>query len=133
MKTTGFTIIQITIVLIIILLFIMLSFLITIKIFSDSKKILSKEQIDLIEYVTSVWVTDNEELFTKKGECYYITVGSLKYYGLMNNDIFDYSTIKEIKDLKIKISVTESFYGKPVKFIEVNPDNESIKGCYSIY
>lgn len=132
MNKKGFTLVELLAVIVILALLALLTSTAVTKLVKDAKEDLSETQIQLIKSAADTWIADNLNNLPSSGDCGYLTLEDLKYYGLLDNTILDPKNSEEIpNDLKIKITTHASAYGNPVTNAEVNP--ESIEGCSQIY
>lgn len=132
MNKKGFTLVELLAVIVILALLALLTSTAVTKLVKDAKEDLSETQIQLIKSAADTWIADNLNNLPSSGDCGYLTLEDLKYYGLLDNTILDPKNSEEISnDLKIKITTTASAYGNPVTNAEVNP--ESIEECSQIY
>lgn len=128
----GFTLIELLAVIVIVALISLLSIISISKIVSKSKADLYDSQLIMIEKAAKSWGSENISKLPDAGECLYLTLGSLKTYGALSDNIIDPKTNTKIPDaLKIKISSTLNQYNNLVINYEV--DAQNVDGCRYIY
>ena len=128
----GFTLMELLAVIIIIALISLLSIVGVSKVVSKSKTDLYNNQLSMIEKAARSWGSENIDKLPDAGDCLYLTLGSLKIYGLLDDNVIDPRTNDKIPDtLKIKVSSTLNDYNKLVISYEV--DSDDIESCKYIY
>ena len=128
----GFTLIELLAVIIIISLIGLLSIVSIGKIVGNSKEDLYQSQIILIEKAARSWGAENIDKLPDAGECIYLTLGSLKAYGLLSDNIIDPRDNSKLDDnMKIKISTTANTYGNLVIDYETNVTD--VTNCRFMY
>ena len=132
MNKKGFTLVELLAVIIILSLLALITSTSITKIVKESRTDLYNNQLLAIQKAAESWGADNLDLLPDADECKYITLGALKNYGIIDNDINDPRTNQEFSDdLKIKITSSSSIYGSLVTLYEVNPND--ITGCSNVY
>lgn len=128
----GFTLMELLAVIVIIALISLISIIGVSNIVSKSKTDLYNGQLTLIEKAAKSWAAENIDKLPKGNECLYLTLGSLKTYGIMDDNIIDPRNNNPIPDtMKIKISGELNSYDKLVINYEV--DSDDIDNCKYIY
>ena len=97
----GFTLIELLAVIIIISLIGLLSIIGVASILNKSKNDLYQEQIKMIEKAARDWGTENIDKLPDKDECIYLTLGNLKTYGLLGENVLDLRSNEKISDSTI--------------------------------
>ena len=128
MKTSGFTLIELLAVIVILSLLALLASTSVTKLIKESKDDIYNIQLNSIKEAAETWGADNLLNLPSAGECKYLTVGELKEYGLLDENLTDSRNSTAISDdLKIKIMATQSKYGTNVTTYEVDP--QSVNEC----
>ncbi len=125
----GFTLVELLAVIVILSLLALLTSTAVAKILSNAKSDLSNVQTKLLESAAKSWAAEYmNELPSNDGQCKYLMVKDLIENGLIDSNVVDPSTSKNIPDdLKIKITSKIGKYGNVLLTYEVNPDNTT--GC----
>ena len=128
----GFTLMELLAVIVIIALISLLSIIGVSNIVSKSKEDLYNNQLVLIEKAARNWGAENIDKLPNDDECLYLTLGSLKIYGLLDDNILDPRTNDKIPDtMKIKVSGELNNFDKLVINYEV--DSDDLDNCKYIY
>lgn len=128
----GFTLMELLAVIVIIALISLLSIIGVSNIVYKSKDDLYNNQLVLIEKAARNWGAENIDKLPNEDECLYLTLSSLKIYGLLDDNILDPRTNDKIPDtMKIKISGELNTYDKLVINYEVDADD--LDNCKYIY
>ncbi len=131
MGNKGFTLTELLAVILILSLLSIITSATIINVVNNSKKEISEVQMDLIKSSIELWESDNKDQMPNDGECKYITLKTLKDYGILDQNIVDAMTNKQIdSNLKIKITSHKNDIGNLVSSYEVNP--QILYGCVSI-
>ena len=132
MNNKGFTLVElIAVITILALLAVLVSTSVT-KVVRDSKSDLYDTQIELIKSAAEAWGADNLNKLPEDGTCKYLTLETLKEYGLIESDIKNPKTNKPFSDeLKIKISSNITAYGNSK--LEYEVDSKNISSCENVY
>ena len=109
MNKKGFTLIELLAVIIILSLISIIATISVANIVSNSKTELSVAQKKIIKIAAESWASDNIKLLPAKDECIYLTLKDLKDEGLLDTDLKDLKTKKNLSnDLKVKITQNSS-------------------------
>ena len=128
MNKKGFTLVELLATIIILGLLALLASTSVTKVLKESKGDLYTAQIKLVESAAEAWGAENIDKLPDDNECKYLTIKNLQDYGLIDKDLKNPKTNKEIdNNIKIKISSSKTGYGNSRTDYEVNPDN--IEGC----
>ena len=128
MNKKGFTLVELLATIIILGLLALLASTSVTKVIKESKGDLYTTQIKLVESAAEAWGAENIDKLPDDNECKYLTIKNLQDYGLIDKDLKNPKTNKEIdNNIKIKISSSKTGYGNSRTDYEVNPDN--IEGC----
>lgn len=134
MNNKGFTLIELLAVIIILSLLAILTSTAVTKVLKDSKEDLSNTQFSAIKSAAEIWGSENISKLPENGECKYLTLKDLKEYGIMNNNVIDPNTEKEISDnLKIKITASIGKKGNLITVYEIVEEGETLVDCLPIY
>ncbi len=126
----GFTLVELLAVIVILSLLALLTSTAITKLLSDAKGDLSNIQKNSIKSAAETWIAANMSQLPKDGECKYLTLKDLKDSGLLDKNVIDSNTSKNISDdLKVKITSNKGEQGNLITKYEVEP--ESITGCTS--
>lgn len=105
MNRKGFTLVELLAVIVIIALLGLVVSTSVVKIINNSRQDMYENQILSIKNAAEVWGGENINLLPNEGECIYMTLGYLKNYGLIDDNVLDSRTNDKINDdLKIKIT-----------------------------
>ena len=140
----GFTLVELLAVIVIISLVTLISIISVTGIIGKSKEDLYNNQIALIEKAAKTWASENIDKLPEKDECIYLTLGSLKTYGLLNDTVLNPMDNTKFDDyMKIKISFTKEEYSEddePELIKEYDDyvmlykvDSKNTEGCKYIY
>ena len=128
MNKKGFTLVELLATIIILGLLALLASTSVTKVLKESKGDLYTTQIKLVESAAEAWGAENIDKLPDDNECKYLTIKNLQDYGLIDKDLKNPKTNKEIdNNIKIKITTKTTGYGNSRTDYEVNPDN--IEGC----
>lgn len=130
MNKKGFTLVELLAVIVIIALLGLIVSTSVVKIINNSRQDMYENQILSIKNAAEVWGGENINLLPNEGECIYMTLGYLKNYGLIDDNVLDSRTNDKINDdLKIKITNNiNNNYKSNIKY-EVDVTNDEIKEC----
>lgn len=121
----GFTLVELLSVIVIISLISLISIISVTGIMTKSKNDLYNDQMLLIEKAAKSWGSENIDKLPDKDECIYLTLGSLKTYGILGESIVDPRNNEQISNnLKIKISFTKTI---------IDEDTEEVIKQYKDY
>lgn len=129
----GFTLVELLAVISIIALIGLVSIVGVTKLVNNSKRQLYQDQKAMIISAAKIWAAENID---NLDYCTYLTVGDLKTYGLLDDNIIDPRTNTKMSDLtKVKISLVYNEQGMISKYsYEIIESNKNITGvCTYIY
>lgn len=106
MKKKGFTLVELLAVLIILAILFVISVPLMTEILDKSKNTLHKKQIDTILDGTYDYTLKHINYLPEKGDISYITLGELKYEGMIDYDLTDPETNEKFKD-ELVISINK--------------------------
>ena len=98
MNKKGFTLVELLAVIIILSLLAVLASTSVTKVIKNSKSDLYDAQLNLIKSAAEAWGSDNINKLPNAGECKYITLSTLKGYGLIDNEIKNPKTNKKFNE-----------------------------------
>lgn len=105
MYRNGFTLIELLAVIVVIALLALLVSTSVARIVNNSREDIYETQLLSIEKSARIWGGENINLLPDAGECIYFTLGYLKNYGVIDDNILDSRNNKKISDnLKVKIT-----------------------------
>jgi len=134
MNNKGFTLMELLAVIIILALLSLLVGTSVTSVLRNSKLKLYDTQIKLIETAVDAWKSDNIYKLPEPGNCAYITLGDLKAYGLLEENLNNPKTNEPFSnEMIIKIRKTEvsTLYGTSIVLYEL--DATDISECTDIY
>ena len=125
MNNKGFTLVELLAVIVILAIITSLANISVTKIMKDSKNDLTDVQIKLIEDAAHVFISSNLDKTPNSGDCVYITLGTLKETGILNDNIKNFKKNEDISDdLIIKISAETSEYGNLIFNYDIDVKND---------
>ena len=128
----GFTLIELLAVIIILALIGLVTIIGVTTLITKSKDDLYETQMKSIGNAAKAWANENIDKLPAAGECIYLTLDSLKTYGLLDTNIVNPKTDEKIDDdLKIRIDSRLNSHNKVV--IEYLVDAEDVDSCRKVY
>ena len=128
----GFTLIELLAVIIVLALIGLVTIVGVSSLINKSKNDLHETQMKSIENAAKAWANENIDKLPPAGECIYLTLDSLKTYGLLDTNISDPKTDEKIDDsMKIRIDAKTNSYNKTI--VEYTVDATDVESCINIY
>ena len=128
----GFTLVELLAVIIILALLGLVSIVGVTTLIGKTKTDINSSQMKSIEIAAKEWATENIDILPSTGECIYITLGDLKTYGILDDNIVNAITSEKLSDgMKIMIEAYTNTYNNIQYTYTV--DASDVTGCRYMY